>query len=443
MSFLCFKLKDIMEVYKVAICYFNSDFKKNYRCTYEITKDEIVVHIEYNIHEEIRDSNGVIMLGGNTQFENRDILIIDSDKKKNYLLKTAYYIKYSSSYGTPDSKILSSFKSNIYLESSDFKQMAELPKVLKTSKIRIYNNIVNDFIGYPSLTKNSNDKEYVIALKRKTENEIIEINENNIKSLSMSDEWSSCIDQKEHNIKVDLKGYIELELIEEIKYDEVYNYVWELIIFIQLLVPKKLKIDKIYIMIDSKFYKLNIPLKEFEYKESYIEASVEEQIGDFLKKCYKNIPYRNSESEIRNIPYIILNTSRNLEDNFLMFYRFIECYYKKQGKYNFIEYAIKQNYRNNVISNIEDITSQIISLRNHYVHSGYYIKNKNLEINYKKIKQTKNRKTYYLKNPKDYFETNVDCEWIYKKTKILYDIVIDIIFSDMLGYKDYKFNKHF
>ena len=46
-------------------------------------------------------------------------------------------------------------------------------------------------------------------------------------------------------------------------------------------------------------------------------------------------------------------------------------------------------------------------------------------------------------NPKNYIAKNVDVDWIYEKTKILYEIVVDIIFRKMLNYDNYKFNKHF
>ena len=46
-------------------------------------------------------------------------------------------------------------------------------------------------------------------------------------------------------------------------------------------------------------------------------------------------------------------------------------------------------------------------------------------------------------NTKNHIEENIDWEWIYDRTKILYEIVIDIIFRDMLGYEKYKFYKHF
>ena len=42
-----------------------------------------------------------------------------------------------------------------------------------------------------------------------------------------------------------------------------------------------------------------------------------------------------------------------------------------------------------------------------------------------------------------YIRHNVDFDWIYERTKILYEIVIDIIFKNMLQYENYGFNKHF
>ncbi|MCI8568000.1 MAG: hypothetical protein HFG48_01620 [Bacilli bacterium] len=174
-----------------------------------------------------------------------------------------------------------------------------------------------------------------------------------------------------------------------------------------------------------------------------MENTVNEDVLQFLKNCYELIPYRKSKSEIRNIPYIVLNTYRGLEDNFLMFFRFIECYYKKQNikgiVTNFIKYSIENNYKKNTGKSegaIEKISQEIVSLRNHYVHSGYYVKNESLKITFKDIDET-------TPNPKNYTANNVDINWIYERTKILYEIVLDILFSNMLGYKDYKFNKHF
>lgn len=75
-------------------------------------------------------------------------------------------------------------------------------------------------------------------------------------------------------------------------------------------------------------------------------------------------------------------------------------------------------------------------LRNRYVYSGYYIKNNSLWITFKDLDE----KTSKLKN---YTLNNVDDKWISERTKILYTIVIDIIFKNMLEYKKYKFKRMF
>lgn len=78
---------------------------------------------------------------------------------------------------------------------------------------------------------------------------------------------------------------------------------------------------------------------------------------------------------------------------------------------------------------IDDLVAEIVTLRNHYVHDGYYIKNEQLNITYPKI----NKKP----NPKNHIVSKVDFNWIYDRTEILYKIVIDIIFKNMLGYDEY------
>ena len=181
-------------------------------------------------------------------------------------------------------------------------------------------------------------------------------------------------------------------------------------------------------------------MNETKYKASHVDNSVKENLLQFLFKCYTQIPYRNSNNEIRNIPFIILNTSRNIEDNFLMFYRFIECYYKQQPikdiKSSFIRYSIENNYKYKGKNlNLENLEREIICLRNHYVHNGYHIPNQKLYISFSKIGEKA--------NPKNYSAENVDFQWIYERTKILYKIVIDIIFRNMLQYDNYEFDKHF
>lgn len=426
----------------MAVCYFNDKYDKKYDCQYEVKQDGIEIVVNYDIDEEIAAINGVRTFESNNEFKKRDILIIDYQTKMNYLLKDSYYIGHSEVIGNPDGGYKTKFFSRYYFYDKYYEKLCDLSKDNNIKKVRVYSQIINELIGHPSLYKEKNENEYIIKLKKDTIKQKVEINKNNVRSLLISDDWTSEHIYKNNEINIKLNGYIEIETEEGLNYKNVGDYIKELIIYFQLLKPNKMYINKILVEIDNKYYGLMVPTEEVKYKNSYIEKSVKDGLAQFLLNCYHLIPYRNSKNEIRNIPYIILNTSRNLEDNFLMFYRFIECYYKQQSikniKRTFIKYSIENNYRD--IKKIEDgkleeLVYQIISLRNHYVHEGYYIKDKKLYIKFPKIDKKP--------NPKNYTEEKVDVQWIYEKTKILYEIVIDIIFKNMLNYEEYNFNKHF
>ncbi|MFQ7075380.1 MAG: hypothetical protein ACLRQZ_03245 [Clostridia bacterium] len=426
----------------MAVCYFNDKYDEKYDCQYEVKKDGIEIVVNYDIDDEIPAINGVRTFGINTEFKKRDILIIDYQTKMNYLLKNAYYCGHSEVLGTPDGGYKTRFFSRFYFWDKNYEKLCDLQNGNNIKKIRIYSNIINELIGYPSLYKEENKNEYIIKLRRDTSKQRVEVNLNNIKSIEISDDWTSEHKRKSNEIDIKLNGYIEIEMDNCINYEDIYNYVQELIIYFQLLKPCKFNINKIVVEIEKLYYGFCLPINEMNYKNSYVEKSVTNDVLEFLLNCYSSIPYRNSKNEIRNIPYIILETSRNLEDNFLMFYRFIECYYKQQPikdiKTTFIKYSIENNYKkvNQIEENIiENIVYEIISLRNHYVHEGYYIKDKKLYIAFPKV----NGKA----NPKNYIAKNVDVDWIYEKTKILYEIVVDIIFRKMLNYDNYKFNKKF
>ena len=425
----------------MPVCFFNTEYDTKYDCEYEIKDGIMEIVVDYDASEEIEPVNGVKVFGTKTEFEARDIFIIDFHSKKNYLAKGAYFAGINSVFGTPDGGSESKFRTNIFFEHEDAEQLCKLPETPKISKIKIFSKSILDWIGYPSLEIIKSKESHTIKLSKEYEGPSIEINQNYIKRIAISDNWESLRNRKDCTIAIDFTGYIELELTRRVNYDKVYEFANELLVFMQLYCPDRFIIEKIYAMVDNVYYRLHIPTMETKRNSKQEERSVSVNLLDFLKECYVRIPYRNSKTDIRNIPYIIAKTSRGVEDNFLMFYRFVECYYKRanpKSRKTFVSCAINEHYaEKNGLSQeqVEKYTQEIICLRNHYVHAGYYIKNTSLRISFDKIGRKK--------NPKDYTANDVDLHWIYKRTKILYRIVIDIIFKDMLGYEEYRFTRHF
>lgn len=425
----------------MSVCYFGTNYEESFKCDYEFKDDIIEVEVEYDIDDEVEEINGVKSFGINIEFNKRDIFIVDYINKKNYLVKKAYYLGHRSIYGSPDGGTKTKFRSFIYFEHNEIEILVKLPKTPKLNKIKVFSNAIGDLIKHPSLAYTRSDEEFAIHLSKEKNEKCIEVKSNNIRNIIVAEEWSFLHKIYKHNITIEFNGYIEIELINRVNYDLVPEYIYELVLFMQLYYPDKFCIDKIDVMVNSHYYRLCIPKVDFKYKDRYVERTIKEGLLDFLKKCYLTIPYRNSKTEIRNIPYIIMKTSRCIEDNFLLFYRFIECYYKKQPIENikklFVSYSIREHYmRKNGLSEdaVEKYVQEIICLRNHYVHSGYYIRNSCLKVSFDRINKKKNEKDYTV---------NIDIKWIYDRTKILYLIAIDIIFFKILGYTDYNFENDF
>ena len=172
----------------------------------------------------------------------------------NYLLKNAYYCGHSEVLGTQMVDIKQDFFKILFFGIRIMKKLCDLQNGNNIKKIRIYSNIINELIGYPSLYKEENKNEYIIKLRRDTSKQRVEVNLNNIKSIEISDDWTSEHKRKSNEIDIKLNGYIEIEMDNCINYEDIYNYVQELIIYFQLLKPCKFNINKIVVEIEKLYY---------------------------------------------------------------------------------------------------------------------------------------------------------------------------------------------
>ena len=421
----------------MAVCFFNKDYdnKHKYRCEYEISSDQIIVTVDYDISEEVEAVDGIKSFGPNTKYANRDVLIIDYEKRTNYLLKDAYYNGSSFVYGTPDGGAKTKFATSIYFFCNDYESLASLKETPKVSSITIVSKDLLSYISESSVSRTEYEDKLVIDLNKKSYGETRQIGINNIKKITLQEYWFGGFN-KEHDIVFDTTGHLEIKLSRRANYTEIHQYVYEVFVFLQIYTNRRFRIEDIKVSIDGVSYGMFFYIRNNEKpikKTGVYEASVQSNIMDFLEKCYSNIPYRKSKSDIRNIPYIIMNSSRNIEDSILIYYRFIKKKKKKQKIPNivkeFISYSLNENYKNgrkSLPTECDSLANEIISLRNHYVHSGYYIRNESL-----KIKFDDANKNYTVK---------ADVEWIYERMNILYDCSVDIIFRNMLGYDNYNFS---
>lgn len=85
-----------------------------------------VIFFEYAIDDEIKpDKNGAITICSNTQYKKRDILIVDSNSKMNYILKDASYSGGKELHGPPDGKATTKFFSSCYFYHENYNKLKE------------------------------------------------------------------------------------------------------------------------------------------------------------------------------------------------------------------------------------------------------------------------------------------------------------------------------
>ncbi len=417
----------------MAVCFFDNNFNKKYRCTYFIEEEYITVYVEYDIFVEVPVRNGVRAIS-NSNFASRDILIADPDNNEYYLIKHAYYAGINNRYASLDDKSVSIFKSSIYLSNDKYSKLMELPERPKCSSIRIFSKDFLRIESNYSYKKKENDDELLILLKKKNTSSDYEISTSKIKKILFNDWWEQKENWKNGEVVIDIFPYVEIQFKRRQNYDEIFKFIYEFKIYMQLYIKDGFKVDNIWLNIDDTFYKFKCHTRSFEYKEEK-KFIIEDSMASFLKKCYSNIDYAyTNKMWLRNIPYAISQNSRNIEDSFLIYYKFIECFYKsknEKGIHNrFIAKAIEENYKFKKYTEKEllNLSREIVCLRNHYVHAGYFIKNSKLKIS--KSKDNPDFQEYIA---------DIDFEWLYNRTDILRKASIDIIYKDILGYENYKY----
>lgn len=414
----------------MPICYFNNDYTKEYQCTYSEFKNSIEVNIEYDIEEnEIEEINGARIISTTTEYANRDILILDNINKINILVKNAFHAGHSNNYSIFGNSSTTKFTSFTYFKEDTVQTLHTLQSNPQTKLIRIYSTSFSDLLPFINYTKQENNETISYTIQKQRTIQRISIEKDYIDSISISNNWK--INEKSQKIvNMNFSYFLEIKLSKQHSFTTIRDFVNELIIYMQLYYPDKFIIDEVKIYINDNFYTYVTNFLSLKPKNCYVHKSVQVDLMTFLKQCYTNVSYRSAKSEIKNLYDVIFKQDRILEDIFNSYYRFIECYLKKKGyKNNFMSYALEHYYKQSL--DYEKVAREIITLRNHYVHNGYYIDNHCLTIKYHPSETTK---TYSVK---------ADINWIYNQTLILHEIAVDIIFKEILNYPEYKYKQSF
>ncbi len=169
-------------------------------------------------------------------------------------------------------------------------------------------------------------------------------------------------------------------------------------------------------------------------KEKFVDKLIRKVVKcdfcDFIRSIYQKIDYRNSNDKNE---YILLDIKQrsSLEDRFMFYFRYIDLFMgKKLSKKNgtrpsnydrlscfvdeYIDYFSKDDYLD-----IDALKNELNSLRNHFVHEGYYFSENKFKVTGKK------REILYFKEM-DYF-------WLYRIVRVLKLCSFLILYKEILS----------
>ena len=149
----------------------------------------------------------------------------------------------------------------------------------------------------------------------------------------------------------------------------------------------------------------------------------------YIEKMYKTLNYRCSDNRNKFIP-LDFKKPTSIEDQYTYYFRYIDLYMgeylkKKTGNdasnYKRLSYFIdeyKHLFEPEDITDIDKLKKELNSLRNHYIHEGYYLPNNQFAV-------TEKRKILYYKD--------MDYHWLYRITQALKEGAYIILYTKVLN----------
>lgn len=324
-----------------------------------------------------------------------------------------------------------SYKTDFYFSTSNIENTSEFNKDIKIKAITFYHPMLIHYFSNPCLCIEATNDYFQYKVKRTgIDKKEIHINKNNISKIVLSG-ISSLRDKNRHqNIDIKTENFVKLYLINEIGCEEVLEYIHEMDIYLNAYFPIGLKSYETYITTNNdKQLKLTHKLLgENKYYNKIHQDFIKNSFFEFIEKMYLNADYRITTNKNKFLP-LEFKIPTSLEDKFLFYFRYIDMYIgdklSKQGKTNSsnferLDYFIENNkdlFNTADLSNI-NFKNEINSLRNHYIHEGYYLPNNKFQVKAKK---------------KFLYEKDMDYNWLYYITESFKFGVYKLMYKEVLG----------
>lgn len=363
----------------MVYCYFDKDFSNTYACDYEISNDELSIDIDLGnatsdmLHEMFGERENIVYA--------KTISIVDEGSKIYIKTFNAFEYHFQTVTGHPFMRAKKSFKSKSYFKTKNIVDLEKLNSDIKINNLMFFHECLDNY--YPNISKHVEtdvNKTQITLITNENTDEDLNVKCNNIKSAIITGEWASISDQR--NIKIEYMNVLKLNFKKDINLTELYRYKDLITCMFNIYSSTNTPIYSVKFKYQNVLYEFHY--SNLSYKPTHklnINKKINCNIKDFIKSFLSNISLKQIETNLLN-PFKGKG-NHYAEDIFLINYRFVELYLKQSNPKNWLQLLIRKNKKLVELLGIKynsKLYLFIETLRNHYVHEGYYIKKNKLKL---------------------------------------------------------------
>lgn len=390
-----------------------------YEGQYEVEDNILIVEIfEYN-------GMGLNSMKIGSDVTYKEIMVLDFSNKR-YMYSNLFY-NCGLLYGLVQSE---KYKTDFFFETSNHEAIGHFSINMKFAEIKAYNAVLCHCCKNTALEIRLKEDEMNYKINRSPEATIIPIGANNIEKIEINTSATWTHKNDYYSVQIDTENYAKLYLASAVDYKDLIAYINELDVMIGSYMLVQVHSYETYVTsINGITYKLvHRHLSDNKRVKKPNHRPIKIPFNEYIEDVYKKINYRNTSS--RN-EFILLDFKRptSLEDQYTFYFRYIDMYMGKklqiEGKNasnyarlsTFIDEYIK--YFDGNYSDVDCFKNELNSLRNHFVHEGYYFHDDQFSV-------TRNREHLYFKK--------MDYKWLYDVVKafklcsylMLYNNILEI-----------------
>lgn len=397
-----------------------SDSAKQYEGQYEFIDDCLEVEI-FNYYTPSEEYTSI---GDNVKY--KKITIVDLRNKVFAFSPVFYNISVTFALTQYEK-----YKTDFYMMTGQADSVKCFSSDMKIDTLILYHPMLTQCFTNPALQVTHNESEVNYKVINNSEKKIVEIQENNIEKIEFG---GRCICSKKNNgqlINIETDNYAKIYFVQPINYKELLMYVNEFDVFMNAYCPSGLHsyATRITTNEGSCFEVIHELLGNEKFCDKIIYHPVKLDFWEYIESMYKNINYRTTNDRNKYIP-LEFKKPTSLEDQYTFYFRYIDLYmgeYLKQktGKepsnFDRLSAFVDENFQlfdSNDIVSVENLKNELNSLRNQYVHEGYYLPNNQFAVN--------GRGKTFL-----YYKT-MDYNWLIKIVKVFKFGVYKILYTKVL-----------